>query len=369
MTDNSRNSTSAGGAGVDNIAILAGGSGTRLWPASNSKRPKQFIPVRGGRSLLLLTVERALLLGRGDIFIVTLDEQIDQLAAECDRLEEGRERVKLVAEPAPRNTAPAIAAAAAILRNSGREKETLAVLPADHLISPVKAFAADMAAAAALARTGHLVTFGVKPSRAETGYGYIETGEALAGGLAVQSFREKPDAQTAERFFRVGGYFWNSGMFCFRVDRYFEELRSGRPDIAEVFEAITVSQPSETILGMDLYFRDDSVRKAYQASPKDSVDYAVMEKCKSVAMVEATFEWNDIGSWDELSTVIDGSGAVEIESSGCFVHSDIPVALCGVDDLMVVQKNGVLLVCKKGSGQLVKQAVNRLKEEGRDELL
>lgn len=365
-----REQSAAGGAvAVDNIAILAGGSGTRLWPASNAERPKQFIPVRGGKSLLLLTIERALRLGAGDIFIVTLDEQIDRLAEECALLKSGKERIRLVAEPAPRNTAPAIAAAAVILRNSGRQNETLAVLPADHLIDPLEALAADMSAAAALAREGRLVTFGIKPARPETGYGYIETGAALEGGLAVKSFREKPDAETAARFVAEGGYYWNSGMFCFRADRYLEELRSGRPDIAGVFDGITVAEPSQSLLGMDLFFRDDAVRKAYAASPKDSVDYAVMERCRSAAMVEATFGWNDIGSWDELSQVIEGSGAVEVESGGCFVYSDIPVALCGVEDLMVIQKNGVLLVCRKGSGQLVKEAVVRFREEGREELL
>jgi mannose-1-phosphate guanylyltransferase/mannose-6-phosphate isomerase len=360
---------------VDNICILAGGAGTRLWPASNSKRPKQFIPLQDGKSLFLLTLERALKLGKGDLFIVTLDEQIEQLAGECAKLESGLERVKLVAEPAPRNTAPAIAAAAVILRNSGRGDQTIAVLPSDHLITPLSALAEDMAAAADLAGEGHLVTFGVKPDRPETGYGYIETGDALAGGFSVKSFREKPDLATAESFLAEGSYYWNSGMFCFRVDRYFEELRRGRPDIAEVFESIRVSDPSRQLSGMDLFFRDPSVVEAYSRSPKDSVDYAVMEKCMKVAMVKATFTWNDIGSWDELSEVLDNDlegsegSAISLESSGCFIHSDIPVALCGVEDLVVVQKNGVLLVMKKGRGQLVKEAVGRFKEAGRKDLL
>lgn len=364
--------------GVDNVCILAGGSGTRLWPASNSRRPKQFIPVHEGKSLLLLTVERALALGTGDLFIVTLDEQIDSVAEECAKLSVGKERIKLVAEPAPRNTAPAIAAAATILRNNHRSDETMAVLPSDHLITPTEAFAADMKAAASLASRGFLVTFGIHPSRPETGYGYIEAGEAVEGGRLVRRFREKPDLGTAEAFCRSGDFFWNSGMFCFRIDRFFEELEAGRADIAEVFSSIEVREPSQRLSGMDLFFRDPDVKEAYGRSPKESVDYAVMEKCRRTAMVEASFIWNDIGSWDELSQVIDndleiseqeGGKAIAIASEGCFVHSDLPVALCGVDDLIVVQENGVLLVCKKGEGQLVKKAVETFREKGFNRLL
>ncbi|WP_020611963.1 mannose-1-phosphate guanylyltransferase [Sediminispirochaeta bajacaliforniensis] len=363
---------------VDNVCILAGGSGTRLWPASNSGRPKQFIPVHEGKSLLLLTVERALALGTGDLFIVTLDEQIDSVAEECAKLSVGKERIKLVAEPAPRNTAPAIAAAASILRNNHRSDETMAVLPSDHLITPTEAFAADMKAAASLASRGFLVTFGIHPSRPETGYGYIEAGEAVEGGRLVRRFREKPDLRTAEAFCRSGDFFWNSGMFCFRIDRFFEELETGREDIAGVFSSITVREPSQRLSGMDLFFRDPEVKAAYGRSPRESVDYAVMEKCRRTAMVEASFTWNDIGSWDELSQVIDNdlelSGqergkAIAIDSKGCFVHSDLPVALCGVDDLIVVQENGVLLVCKKGEGQLVKKAVEAFREKGLNRFL
>lgn len=360
---------------LDNVCILAGGSGTRLWPESNSRRPKQFIPIKGGKSLLLLTVERALKLSAGDIFIVTLDDQLSLIADELKKLESGAERVRLVAEPAPRNTAPAIAAAAVLLKNQGRGEEVMAVLPADHLIEPMERLAEDMGRAAALAARGHLVTFGVKPLRPETGYGYIEVGEALKGGFAVRRFREKPDPETARGFLEAGGFFWNSGMFCFRSDRYLQELESGRPDIAEVFSSIDVAEPSELYDGVPCFFREEAIRKLYAASPRDSVDYAVMERCGQVAMVEAHFNWNDIGSWDELHSVLDNdledpaSGSLALESENCFVHSTIPVALCGVEDLMVVEKEGRLLICRKGQGQLVRNAVERYKAAGREDLV
>lgn len=383
---------------VDHVLILAGGSGTRLWPASNSKMPKQFLPVQDGKSLLQLTIERALALGiKGNVVIITLKEQLDPIIAECGKIGAGRDKIKVIPEPAARNTAPAIAIAAEYLKaqSGGQGEETVAVLTADHLITPIERFTENVRAADELARKEKLVTFGIPPTRPETGYGYIESAEELPPGLKVASFREKPDEATAARFVEQGNYFWNSGMFAFKVSRYLEELTRLTPEIGSLFSGIGSKGDSRRSGDIEVVMEGSAVEKVYQASPKDSIDYAVMEKSTSSAMVKATFDWNDIGSWEEMAALYaekqagssqtapaDEAGGAEggntnggeeeliaIESGGNFVYSDQPVALCGVDDLMVVVKNGAVLIAKKGSGQQVKQVVNELKERGRKDLL
>ncbi len=377
---------------VDHVLILAGGSGTRLWPASNSKLPKQFIPVDAGKSLLQLTIERALALGiKGDVIIITLKDQLDPILAECGKIGAGAERIKVIPEPAARNTAPAIAIAAEYLKHAagGRGEETAAVLTADHLITPIERFAADMENSDALARQGNLVTFGIPPTRPETGYGYIESGEENQYGFMVASFREKPDEKTARSFLDKGNYFWNSGMFAFQVGRYLEELTAHSPEIGTLFEGIGASGVSRYSGAVEVVMEGAEVEGIYRESPKDSIDYAVMEKSTRSAMVRATFDWNDVGSWEEMAALYgekqseaEGSAAagipnvnggneeiIAVESGDNFIYSDLPVALCGVDGLMVVVKNGAVLVAKKGAGQQVKQVVNELKERGRTDIL
>jgi mannose-1-phosphate guanylyltransferase/mannose-6-phosphate isomerase len=365
---------------VDHVLILAGGSGTRLWPASNSSHPKQFIPVRDGKSLLRLTIERAGALDiSGDIVMITLRDQLDPILKESERITAEREKLKIIPEPAARNTAPAIAVAAEYLKAQGKGDDTVLVLPADHLISPVERFREDAARADELARQGYLVTFGIPPAYPATGYGYIESGDKIEPGRRVASFREKPDEKTAKSFVEAGNYYWNSGMFAFKVSTYLDELASHSPAIAETFDGIGKAGESRSERGIPLEMVGEKVEEIYKSSPKDSIDYAVMEKSRSSAMVEASFEWNDIGSWDEMAKLFEeGEGAAgegenekvyTVESNGNFVYSDLPVALCGVDDLMVVVKNGAVLVTKKGSGQLVKKVVEQIKEEGRTDIL
>jgi len=357
--------------------------------------PKQFLPVQDGKSLLQLTIERALALGiKGSVIIITLKEQLEPIIAECGKIEQGRDKIKVIPEPMARNTAPAIAIAAEYLKAQAGDggDETVAVLTADHLITPLEQFSANVRDADALARQDKLVTFGIPPTRAETGYGYIEAGEALSPGRRVASFREKPDEPTARSFVEAGNYYWNSGMFAFKAGRYLEELSRLSPEIGTLFEGIGAKGQSRRAGEIEVLMEGSEVEKLYQASPKDSIDYAVMEKSSSSAMVEATFDWNDIGSWEEMAalfaekadektdkktgeqaggTNINGGKdeLIPIESDGNFAYSDLPVALCGVEDLMVVVKNGAVLIAKKGAGQQVKQVVNRLKELDRKDLL
>ena len=361
---------------VENVLILAGGSGTRLWPASNRKNPKQFLEVKDGKSLILLTIERALLLSVNvQVFIITLKDQMDGIIKECNKLKKGRDRVSVLPEPAARNTAPAIAACTSYLIEEGRGSESVLVLPADHLIEPFNSFKSDVEKAVSLAERDYLVTFGIKPDYPATGYGYVEAGSQEPEGYRVSSFKEKPDRKRAGEFIKSGNYFWNSGMFVFSPDRYWEELSKNSPDIASVFRGIGKNQSCITEKGVKVIMDNSAVDAIYKKSPKDSIDYAVMEKCAQTAVVPATFSWNDIGSWDEMAELPEDSSFPEvsplfsIESENNYILSDMPVALCGVEDLMIIQKNGSLLICKKGQGQLVKDAVELIKTKNHPNLL
>lgn len=358
------------------VIILAGGSGTRLWPASTSARPKQFLSLGDGSSFFRRALDRALALKpRLGVMVVTGQSMADAVARECRTLPPGvpgRGSVRILPEPAGKNTAPAVAwALAAAEAWGGRPEDTFLLMTSDHLIEPVSAFAADAAKAEALAASGNLVCFGIPPRYAATGYGYIEAAAPLGPGLRAAGFREKPDAATAERFLTAGRYYWNSGMYAFRSDFLRREMETHAPDVARAFDSL-IDRPREVERGgVRILEAWEGLEEAYERAPSVSLDYAVSEKCASVALVPASFSWEDVGSWDEMARLFpEGSGnAVPIDSGGCFVYSDIPVALCGVSDLVVVIRNGAALVLKKGSSQLVKEAVERLKSEGRQNLL
>ncbi|MDA3940869.1 MAG: sugar phosphate nucleotidyltransferase [Spirochaetia bacterium] len=357
---------------IENVFILAGGSGTRLWPASNKKNPKQFLEAKDGKSLILLTVERALLLSSEVcVFIITLKDQMEGIIAECNKIESGLDRIFILPETVAKNTAPAIAACSSFLIEQGKGQERVLVLPADHLIEPFGSFKNDVEEAGKLADKDYLVTFGIKPTYPSTGYGYIEAGAKELNGFSVSSFKEKPSESTAEEFIEQGNYFWNSGMFVFKLDRFWEELEKGSPLIAEQFSEIGKDQNSRIKDRVTVIMESEITSSLYKESPKDSIDYGVMEKCRRSAMVPASFIWNDIGSWDEMSEldIKEGEKFYNIESSNNFVLADLPVVLCGVEDLVVVQKNGALLICKKGKGQLVKDAVELLKEKNKLDIL
>lgn len=362
---------------VENVFILAGGSGTRLWPASNLKNPKQFLEVKDGKSLILLTIERALLLSDNvKVFIITLKDQMDGIIAQCNKLERGLDRIYILPEPSAMNTAPAIAACSSFLIEQGRGEEKILVLPSDHLIEPFNRFSEDVGEAARLAEKDYLVTFGIEPDFPSTGYGYIEAGEKVLNGCKVRSFKEKPNKETAIGFLEKDNYFWNSGMFVFKLNRFWEELKSGSPGIANTFLGIGKDHTLYHKDGISIIMDNDKVKEVYNKSPKDSIDYAVMEKCCKTALVPASFKWNDIGSWDEMAKLppspvsdLQSPSSFNVDSSDNFILSDIPVALCGVENLMVIQKNGSLLICKKGRGQLVKDAVELIKKENSYDLL
>ncbi len=334
--------------------ILAGGSGTRLFPLSREHYPKQFIPLLDDESLFQNTVKRALLLSTPqEITIVTNAEHRflvrDQLAAiGCD--------CRVLVEPVGRNTLPAIYhGVQEITRENG--PDTVAVLPSDHLITATGEFQEAFRRAERFAKD-YLVVFGVRPTSPHTGYGYIRPGEPLGyGGARVDAFVEKPDLETA-RSYVADGYLWNSGMFCFDAGLFLSECEVCAPEVVRAFE-----QPME---------------EAYNATPALSIDYGVMEKADRVAVVEGDFGWDDLGSWEAAARYYreDGSGnrlsgrALSLDSSNSIVVSDQGlVALLGVEDLIVVRSGNAVLVCRRDRAQDVRRVVEELGRAGEKEFI
>lgn len=349
--------------------ILSGGSGTRLWPVSRRNLPKQFLSLAGHGTLFQQTVARTRALPDVAAPIVVASEDHRFLAAE-QLLEAGVEGAAIMLEPMARNTAPAIALGA--LEAMKRDPEALLlVLPADHLIGDTDEFTAAVAQALPLAKQGWLATFGIRPDRAETGFGYILRGEALGEGtFRVERFVEKPNLATAEGYFADGGYDWNSGMFLFRADRYLEELGQHAP---AMLAAVRIAHAAAHA---DLDFvRVD--KDAFAKVPEDSIDYAVMEKTTRAAVVPVSCGWSDIGSWSALwlAGERDADGnlregdtlTVDTHNSLLRSHGRHLVATVGVEDLVVVTTPDATLVAHRDAAQDVKKIVDQLKAGGRSE--
>ncbi|WP_323847346.1 mannose-1-phosphate guanylyltransferase/mannose-6-phosphate isomerase [Microbulbifer magnicolonia] len=353
--------------------ILCGGTGSRLWPLSREAYPKQFLPLAGSDTMLQATALRLDGLPQLQAPILVCNEEHRFAAAE--QLQEiGRAAQSILLEPCARNTAPAIALAALAALESGGgggdDDPLLLVLPADHAVADVAAFQAAVTQATELAQQGHLVTFGIVPTRAETGYGYIRRGEGAGDGVwKVAEFVEKPDATTAESYLASGEYSWNSGMFLFRASRYIEELGQHRADILEACQSAFAGA------ARDLDFtRVDAA--AFAACAEESVDYAVMEKTESAAVVPMAAGWSDVGSWSALWELADKDtndnllhGDVLVEdSAGCLVRADNRlVGLLGVRDLVVVDTDDAVLIADKQRVQEVKKLVQSLKRSERSE--
>ena len=342
--------------------IMAGGSGTRLWPLSRQLNPKQFLPlVDPDLTMLQATIQRLDGLEHATPRLIC-NENHRFLAAEQLR-QLGLEEANIILEPVGRNTAPAIALAA-LQALSEQTDPIMLVLAADHLIQDVNAFHQSIAKALVLAESGKLVTFAITPTHPETGYGYLQMGApAGEGGFEVSRFVEKPDLATAQDYLAQGSYFWNSGMFMFRASRYIEELEHFQPTIVSVCrEALAKG-------AQDMHFtRVDSA--IFSSSPDDSIDYAVMEKTSDAVMVPLNAGWSDIGSWsaiwdsgekNEQGNLFKGDVLSE-NTSGSYVHATHRlVTTVGVENLIIVETKDAVLVAHKDHVQDVKKIVDQLK--------
>ena len=352
--------------------ILSGGSGTRLWPLSRTAMPKQFLPLLSEHTLFQETVLRLKGFPGMSAPLVVCNNHHRFLAAEQLHAIDTPPLLQIL-EPAGRNTAPAVAvsAFAALDREEGA---ILLVMPADHLIRDIPGFHQAIHQAGALARQDRLVTFGIKPDEPATGFGYIERGNALdaeGDAFSVARFVEKPDMETAKAFLASGNFFWNSGMFVFKASVYLNELQTYRPDIYQ--GAQLAWQHSTHDLDFCRLHESD-----FASCPSESIDYAVMERTQSAAMVAVDIGWNDIGSWSSLADVSakDAKGntvrgdVYMAESSGSYLRAESRmVAAIGVRDLVIVETADAVLVMHKDMAQDVKHAVEYLKQAERTEHL
>ncbi len=347
--------------------ILAGGNGVRLWPLSRRARPKQFLSLEDERSLLARTLSRL----QGLVVappIVICQEAHRFLAAEQLR-QAGIEGATLLLEPEGRGTAPAIALAALLAHREGREGPLL-VLPSDHHLGDDDAFRDALTRATRLAEAGRLVTFGVVPSRAETGFGYLQAGAPLSGeGFVVARFVEKPDAARAEAFLAAGDHYWNSGIFVLRPADALEALSIHAPEIHDACREALAGSTN------DLDFLRPAT-SAFLACPAASIDVAVMEHTDRAALVPLEAGWSDIGSWQALWEVLphDDSdnalrGDVVCEASrGLMVHAESRlVATLGVEDLVIIETSDAVLVADRANSQALRGLVDRLEASGRPE--
>ena len=356
--------------------ILAGGSGTRFWPLSRQRTPKQLISIFGGKSMLQRTVERVLPMQPKRIIVVTNSLQVEESTRQLKEYTRSS-RIDIIEEPVGRNTAPAIGLAASIIARYDPDGVML-TLPADHYIANEMEFHATVQRGLDAAMKGYLVTMGIVPTRPETGYGYIEADSEFRGPegpYPVKRFVEKPPLEKACEYLNSGNFYWNSGMFIWRVDAILDKISSLMPELTASLARLTFSE--------DIWELDDlkpQIEEIYQRIKGESIDYGVMEKADNVVVIPAKFGWSDVGSWSAIPEVtendsdgnvfIKSTGKISLDSSGCLVCAGGKfAALVGVKDLIVVDTDDALLVCAKERAQDVKHVVAEIEKKGLTEFL
>jgi len=352
--------------------IMAGGGGTRLWPLSRSDNPKQTLRLFGNKSLFQTAIERLNGLFAPDhIIIVTVKDQADKLMLETPQIPPEN----FLIEPMPKGTASVIGLAAIHLAKSNPES-IMCVLTADHMIENESSFQQKLREAESLATQGFLVTLGIKPTYASSAYGYIHRGNLIPNAQAfeVARFVEKPDVQKAEEYIKSGDYYWNSGMFIWRTNSILDEFNKCMPDLAKILDEIAqlINTAGYTNRMPDLWGK---------IKPQ-TIDYGVMEKASNVVVLPAIdLGWNDIGSWDSLGdmlpcdengNIIFANENINISSHKCLIKQDGKVRLiatAGLEDLVIVDTDDALLICKRGETQQVRQIVEILKGKNKTEYL
>lgn len=349
--------------------VLAGGSGTRLWPASRRTRPKQLLPLIGDKSMLARSVARlSPLIPAERVFVLTGAEYVEDVRADLPEVPAGQ----VVGEPSALGTAAAVGLGMALVRARAPEA-TMCVVTADHLIEPEADFRAALERAAEVARAGHLVTFGIRPTAPETGFGYVELGAALdaprgAGGEpiahAVARFVEKPDRATAEGYLAGGRHLWNSGMFAWTVPIIADAFARFLPELAARLDEISALAASPD-------FADRLPEIWSRITDRTTIDYGIMERSEKVACVPADFDWRDIGSWSALRDALPRDAAgnavvgrhLGLATTGCLVYAPEGrlIATVGLEDMIIVDTGDALLVCPASRAQEVKDLVEALR--------
>lgn len=340
--------------------ILAGGSGTRLWPRSRTQRPKQLLDLLSERTMLQETYDRIVpLVPPENVFVITSWRYLDDVHAQLPYVPESQ----IIGESEGRGTAPPVALAALLLRERDPDAVTL-ILPADHVLTDAPTFRRALSAAVTVAHDNYLVTLGIKPTFAETGYGYIKAGEQLAnaGGLnvfRVERFLEKPDLETAEKFLAGGNYFWNSGIFIWRGDKILQEFAKHMPELHAQLETIVRD-------GLDA----PSFSQNWRGLQNETIDYGIMEQAERVAVIPLDAGWSDVGSWKALFDLMerdDANNAVQgehigVETQGTLIYTNKRlVATIGLENMIIIDTDDALLICPQDRAQDVKKIVDELK--------
>ncbi len=350
------------------VIIMGGGVGTRLWPISRRSRPKQFQPLLSKRTMLVDTYERILPLTSPEhVWVVTGAEFVDLVRRQLPDVSPEH----ILGEPVGRNSAPAIMLAAARIARSEPEATVLAT-PADSYIGDAAAYHDYVGVAAEAAARGFIVTLGVIPAQPETGYGYIKRGHRLGtvgGAYRVDTFTEKPDLETAERYLADGGYYWNMGHFIFRAGNFMERCAVHLPEVAAAMRKLAESDDAA----------GDLLASTYETLPSISIDYGIAEKEEDMAVVPTAVEWSDVGHWRSVKDIAGRHGSLDLESENhiavasrnCFVMTESGrlVVTVGVEDYVIVDTEDALLIVHEDKAQEVRQALEEIKKKGRGDYL
>ena len=370
MTNNSMTS-------VLHVVILAGGSGTRFWPLSRETWPKQMLQIAGEDTLIRETIKRISgFVPPKNIWIVTTEDQAENIKFHIDSLGSGAKEIQFINEPVGRNTAPAVGLVATYLKHRSPDS-VMIVMPSDHVIPDREKFLKDVKIAIKGARKDYLVTFGIKPTHPETGYGYIKVKKGSRTGIKglrqVEKFVEKPNVKIAKSYLRSGNYYWNSGIFVWKTSKILFEIQAHLPSLYNVLKEIEQNMLSQSQLNSL-----NSLNRLYSQLESISIDYGIMERSSDVLMVPATFKWSDLGSWTALDEVLSKDEArnirrgntVDVGSQDSIVFGgERLVATIGLKDMVVVDTPDATLVTPKERVQEIRKIVEELKRKGRGEHL